>query len=330
MFPTKQVVATQVGSPDVLTIVEARIGAPADGQIVVKVEASGVLYGDIMRRTDRYLTPTPFPYHPGTEIAGTIAATGSGVTDRKIGDRVAGFVPSHGYAQYAIAESAAMVDLPTAIGFGEATALLAQGTTAYLLTHDAAALRGRSVFIESAAGGVGQQMVQMARALGASFVVGSASTEDKRSQILRNGADKAVTSIGSGWAQDILEATSGNGLDVAYESSGASFAELVKCLGPFGTIVKFGRGVNETLSFEPSRFVFGNQSLRGFYLPGYRDPAQVGKLVGATREVLRMAQAGDLRVKVDRRYRLSEASLAHRAIEERATSGKVVLEPWSE
>jgi len=139
MFPVKQVVAPQVGSHDVLTVAKTGMRAPEDGEVVVKVETSGFLYGGIIRRTDRYLATTYFLYHPGRQIPGTIAATGSRVTNRKIGGRVAGFAPSHD-----LAKSAAMVDLPTATGFENAAALLAEGTTAYLLTRYRSVAAGRS------------------------------------------------------------------------------------------------------------------------------------------------------------------------------------------
>jgi NADPH2:quinone reductase len=328
MRPAKQVIVHQFGGPEVLTLVDTIVGPPGPGQILVRVEAAGVLYGDVMRRTDRYLLPTPLPYSPGTEVAGVVEAVGEGVATPSVGDRIVTFLPSSGYAHYALGDAAAAIALPDDVGFGEATALLAQGVTAYLLTHDTANLQGKTVFIESAAGGVGMQMAQLARLQGARFIAGSASSQKKRDFAEREGIDLMVGSRDEGWATTLLEATDGHGIDVGYESSGASFVELLKCLAPFGTLVKFGRGVDERQTFDPTSLLETNQSLRGFYLPGYRDPAHMGLLGDATRALIELLRSGKIRVHIDQRYALHEAHLAHRAIEDRQTMGKVIIEPW--
>ena len=235
----------------------------------------------------------------------------------------------HEISCVAPAEAAHATPLPDGIGFAEATTLLAQGMTAYLLTHDVATLKGKSVFIESAAGGVGMQMAQMAKAQGASFIAGSAGSEKKREFARRSGVDLVVNSLEQGWSGQVLAATNGRGVDVAYEASGASFAELLKCLTSFGTLVKFGRGVNEHQSFDPSRLVGKNQALRGFYLPGYFDAEHRPLLDAATRSLIRSVLSGELKVQIGHRFPLDQVALAHRAIEERRTMGKVVLEPWS-
>ncbi len=329
MPSAKQVVAERFGGPEVLKVVDAAIPSPNNGQILVKVEAAGVLYGDIMRRKDRYITPTALPYAPGTEIAGTVVDVGEDVTFWKQGDRVLSRVGSHGYAQYAVADAIHAIALPERIGFGEATALLAQGLTAYLLTHEVTALKGKSTFIESAAGGVGMQMVQLARAQGASLVVASASSEEKRESVRRNGVDLVIDPAEQRWSEKVLGSTGGRGIDVAYESSGACFTELLKCLAPFGTIVKFGRGIDEHQSLDPSQLVGKNQVVRGFYLPGYFDTTHLPRIGDATRSLIAATLSGELKIEISHRFSLDQAELAHREIEARQTTGKVVLEPWS-
>ncbi|WP_158746507.1 zinc-binding dehydrogenase [Acidisphaera sp. L21] len=316
------------GGPDVLKVIDVSIASPRPEQILVRVEAAGVLYGDVMRRTNRYLTETPLPYAPGTEIAGTVVEIGKKVSGLKVGDRVLCRVGSQGYSQYALAEVAQTFSLPDGIGFAEATALLAQGVTAYLLTHDVATMKGKAVFIESVAGGVGMQMAQMAKTLGAAFVAGSASTEEKRDFARKNGVDLVVSSLEQNWSEQIMKATKGRGVDVGFESSGASFVELLRCLSSFGTLVKFGRGVDERQSFDPTRLVGQNQTLRGFYLPGYFDEPHRQLLDTAMHSLIDAVLNGVLKVEISHRYPLQDASLAHRAIEERRTMGKVVLEPW--
>ncbi|MDB6145170.1 MAG: hypothetical protein JWP80_4214 [Pseudomonas sp.] len=329
MKSAQRVIVNRFGGPEVLQIVDVVVPSPGSGQLMVRVEAAGVLYGDIMRRTDRYLTPTALPYEPGTEIAGTVEEVGEGVTSHRIGDRVLCRLGSGGYAQYAIADAAKAIPLPDEIPFAEATALLAQGITAYLLTHQVASLQGQAVFIESAAGGVGMQMVQLAKASGASFIVGSASSPEKRAFAIANGVDLALSLTDEHWSQQVLDATQGLGVNVAYESSGGAFTELLKCLTPFGTLVKFGRGVDEHQVFDPSQLLEKNQSLRGFYLPGYFDVAFASVMRSATESLLGSMLRGELKVRIDHRYPLAHVSRAHRAIEERKTMGKLVLEPWS-
>jgi NADPH:quinone reductase len=329
MRVAQQVIVNRFGGPEVLEIIEATVPSPGPGQMLVRVEAAGVLYGDIMRRTDHYLIPTALPYEPGTEIAGTVDAIGPGVSTHTPGDRVLCRLASGGYAQYAIVEAAKAIALPDEIPFAEATGLLAQGITAYLLTHQVATLQGQAVFIESAAGGVGMQMVQLAKALGASFIVGSASSFEKRAFARSNGVDLAVNLSDENWSQQVLDATQGQGVNVAYESSGGAFTELLKCLAPFGTLIKFGRGVDEHQVFDPTQVVEKNQTLRGFYLPGYFAPAYAPLIQNATQSLIGSMLRGELNVRIDHRYPLAHVALAHRAIEERKTMGKLVLEPWS-
>lgn len=329
METAKQVVVHRFGGPEVLELIDSPIPTAHAGEILVRVEAAGVLYGDIMRRTDRYLLPSVLPYWPGTEIAGTVVDVGENATKFTVGDRVVCRVASGGYAQYAIAKEVASSHLPDEIGFADATALLAQGLTAYLLSHNTVDLHGKAVFIESIAGGVGSQMMQMARALGAKFIVGSASTPDKREHALRLGADFMVSSVEINWADSVNQATGGRGLDVAFESSGTSFVELLKCLAPFGTLVKFGRGVTEHQAHDPSTLLEKNQTIRGFYLPGYFGQDHQNLVSSATNTLIRSAVDGDLTIRVSQRFGLKDVQLAHSAIEQRKTTGKVVLSPWA-
>jgi NADPH2:quinone reductase len=127
----------------------------------------------------------------------------------------------------------------------------------------------------------------------------------------------AVSSVESGWFRQVLEATHGRGVDVAYELSGAAFAELVKCLAPFGTLVKLGRGVNEHQSFDTSQLVGKNLVMRGFYLPGYSDGTHLALLGEATRSLIGSVLSGELKVDFGHRFPLDQVALAHRAVEER-------------
>ncbi|UPG92725.1 quinone oxidoreductase family protein [Luteibacter aegosomatissinici] len=330
MASAQQVIVRQFGGPEVLEIVDVPVPSPGPGQVLVRVEAAGILYGDVMRRTDRYLLPTALPYEPGTEVAGFVVSAGRGVRGFAAGDRVVGRVPSRGYAQYALVEVAQANVLPPTIGFAEATAVLAQGTTAWLLTHHVADVRGKAVFVESAAGGVGSQVVQMARWMGATKIIGTASSEEKRDFARMIGADLAIDPSVDGWADEITRFTGGQGVDVAYESSGASLAGLSRCLAPFGTVVKFGRGVNEQNALDLHRFVERNQLVRGFYLPAWFTGDRASLVRHGMRTLIDALADGHLRVSVSGRFGLNDAAVAHKAIEARHTVGKLVLEPWNQ
>ncbi|WP_397448216.1 zinc-binding dehydrogenase [Pseudomonas sp. NA-150] len=325
---SQQVIVNRFGGPDVLTLVDVPVPVPIAGQLLLKVETAGVLYGDVMRRTDRYLIPTILPYEPGTEVAGTVIEAGQSVGDFEVGDRVLCRVASKGYAHYAVVDATRAIHLPDDIEFGAATALLAQGITAYLLTHQLVPLKGKTVFIEGAAGGVGTLMVQLARLFGASLIVGSASSETKRTFARNNGVDCAIDTSSDNWSQQILDVTKGKGIDVGYDSSGATVNGLLDCLSEFGTLVKFGRGVNENQVIEPSRLVEKNLKLVGFYLPAYFSVAHAPVLSAATDTLIKLAVSGQLKIRVEGRYPLSEAAAAHRELEGRRSMGKLVIEPW--
>ena len=189
----KAIEVTKSGGPDVLQIVEKPRPEPGPGQILVEVKAAGINFADIMAREGMYPAAPPPPFVLGMEAAGIVAAVGEGVTNFKSGDRAAAIVPTGGYAEYALADAATAAPVPDALGFPEATALLIQGLTAHgLLTRAVPEIKGKSVLISAAAGGVGSLAIQVAKLLGAGTVIGLASTDAKRAKVKELGADFAV------------------------------------------------------------------------------------------------------------------------------------------
>lgn len=328
MSLSQQVIVTSFGKPDVLTVIDLSAPSPRPGQLLIKVKAAGVLFGDTVRRADRYVIPTALPYEPGSEVAGTIVEMGKSVFGFEIGDRVLCRVASKGYARYAVVDAANAMYLPDEIEFGTATALLGQGVTSYLLTRHLVALKGKAIFVEAAAGGVGIQVVQLARQAGASMIIGSASTQAKRDFALGIGVDLAVDLSSTDWVDQTLDATRGKGLDVGYCSSRPTAQDLVKCLTEFGTIIHYGVESCATLLLESCIGFTQNQRFARFYLPGYFKPAYTSLLNSAGSSLMKLVLSGHLKIHVDTRYSLHEAAEAHRALEERTNIGKIVIEPW--
>ncbi|SEJ95002.1 zinc-binding dehydrogenase [Pseudomonas sp. NFR16] len=328
MSLSQQVIATSFGSPDVLTLLDLNVPSPRSGQLLIKVEAAGVLFGDTVRRADRYVLPTELPYEPGNEVAGSIVEMGKSVFGFEIGDRILCRVPSKGYARYAVVDAANAMYLPEEIEFGAATALLGQSVTAYLLTRHLVALKGKAIFVEAAAGGVGIQVVQLARQAGASVIIGSSSTQTKRDFALGVGVDLAVDLSSTDWVDQMLDATRGKGLDVGYCSSRSTAQRLVKCLAEFGTIIHYGVESCAAPLLESCAGVIQNQRFTRFYLPGYFTPAYTALLNSAGSSLMKLVVSGHLKIHADTRYSLQDAAKAHRALEERRNIGKIVIEPW--
>lgn len=314
------------GSPEVLRFEELKTPSPGPGEVLIKVEVAGVNYADTGVRRGMFHGPhqTELPLTPGFEVAGTVAALGEGVTGVAEGTRVAAVVDSGGYAEYAVAEVDALVEIPDGVNYAAATgALLVQGLTAYGVLYDSARIRaGESVLVQTAAGGVGSLAVQLAKLAGARPVIGTAGSVEKRELAQSLGADRAVDYAREDWVERVLEATGGRGVDVVLESVGGEVgARAYECLAPLGRLVTFGAASGEGLR-PPDMWQL---NLKGQTVSGYGGPWIRPGRAGAAREALaRHLREGELRV-VGRSFPLAEAASAHRAVEGRATNGKVVL-----
>jgi NADPH2:quinone reductase len=325
----KQIVMRRTGGPEVLALEEAAVPAPGPGQILVRVEASGINYADLMQRLGAYVEPTPLPIVPGMEVAGTVEAVGPGVDHLAPGARVLGFTATGGgYAQFAQVEAMQAVPLPDALGSREATALAIQGLTAWLLLTEVAPVGpGKSVLVHAAAGGVGTLAVQIARLRGADRIVATASTEEKLALARQLGAHIAVNYSNPDWPDRILAATGGQPVDVVLETVGGSvLADSLKVLAPFGRLVTFGAASGERATVETLPLLARNQTVTGFYLGGWFGRGSfVPEALGA---LLHHVGTGEIEVPPVTVFPLAEAAEAHAAIHARRTSGKVVLDPW--
>jgi NADPH2:quinone reductase len=317
---------SEFGDDGVLRQVEREKPEPGPGEVLLDVEAVGVNFADVMQRRGHYHGGPQPPYVPGMEAAGTVEATGEGV-GREAGERVVAMLDGGGYAEYATAPAQALFDVPESIPFAEAAGFPVQFLTAYLCLHDWGDLdEDESVLIHAAAGGVGTAAVQLASHHGAE-VFGTASTSEKLDLAARLGCDHPINYTETDFAEETAGLTDGEGLDLVLDGvGGETFRESVDALAPFGRIVAYGAASGEPGTVDTATLLFGNKSVEGFHLGRAmaRDPERV---YAAVPELSRMLAGGDLEVVVGQTFALADAADAHRALENRETTGKVVLEP---
>ena len=316
------------GEPEVLKPEDVTVPEPGMGEVLVKVALAGVNYADTGMRRGMFHGPDSegMPITPGFEVAGTVAALGEGVEELEEGARVVAVLGTGGYAEYAVAPAGSVVEMPDGVDFLQATALLVQGITAYGVLHDSARVQpGDSVLVQAAAGGVGTLAVQLAKLAGAQMVIGTASTGEKRDLAESLGADRTVDYTRDDWAQEILEATGGQGVDVVLESVGGEVGEQAySCLAPLGRLVTFGAAGGKGMA-PPDMWQL---NMNGQTVSGYGGPwIRPGAADKAREEISGHLRSGELKVVEGPSFRLQEAADAHRAIEGRATVGKVVLTP---
>ena len=319
----KAVRVHKYGGPEVLTPEEIPVPEPKVGEARVKIEAAGVNYIDIYQRTGLYPMKTPFTL--GTEGAGIVDAVGPDVTEVKKGDRVGYAMIPGSYAEYAIVSAARLVPIPSNIEARVAAALMLQGMTAHYLTHNTYSLKkGDTALIHAAAGGVGLLLIQIAKQLGAK-VIGTVSTEAKAKLAKEAGADHVILYTQTDFLAEVKKLTDGRGLEVVYDSVGqTTFDKSLECLKPRGYMVLFGQSSGPVAPFDPARLAArGSLFLTRPSLAHYSlDRAE---LLQRASDIFNWAAAGTLKVRIDKSFPMAEAAEAHRQLEGRKTTGKVIL-----
>ena len=321
----RAVVVEAVGGPEVLKVAARDPGAPGDAQLRIRVAAAGVNFIDVYFRTGLY--PRPLPFVAGLEGAGRVEAISPGVAGVAVGDRVAWASAPGSYAAVVIAPAASVVPVPDAVPDDTAAAAMLQGMTAHYLVHAIRAPEpGGAALVHAAAGGTGLLLVQMLKAAGMR-VVGSCGSAEKVALVEGAGADLVVRSDDVDFVATVRDATGGRGVDVVYDGVGrATFDNSLLCLRPRGLLALFGQASGPVPPFDLQRLNAGGSlvvtrpSLAHFV---------------ATREELRMradavldaVATGQLRVRIGARFPLADAAGAHRALEGRTTTGKVLLIP---
>jgi NADPH:quinone reductase len=323
----KQVKIDQYGSPNVLKLVEAEIPQAKAGEVVIKVEAIGVNYSDILRRKDMYFQPSPLPYVLGSEAVGQIISVGEGVTEPYvIGATVLAILPfGGGYAEYVSAIAQYCVPLPPHIDAKTATGIFVQGSTAQLMISQVAKdLKDKTVLINASAGGVGSILVQLAKLNGAK-VIATSSSDEKLKVSKENGADFTVNYSNPNWSEKVKALNNGNGVDIAFEMVGGDvYNETVKSLAQGGQLIVYGCASGIQGNIHPEYFVDENISQSGFNLAFYIT-TKMPVWQEALGTVIGLIAQGQLKIATPKTFDLSNVAEAHRQIEARQTTGKVVL-----
>ena len=322
------VFVTEFGAPEVLRAQDAPIPDPGPGQVRLKVAATTVNFADIQGRRSSYIVSRTPPFIPGLEAAGTVDALGPGVRGLEIGQRVTAHADGGSYAEYALARVGETFPIPDSLDWEQASTVPSVGTTALnLLTRAGRLQPGETVLIHAAAGGVGSTAVQMARALGAGFIIGTAGSDEKLELVLSLGADAAIDYREENVAERVRELTGGWGADVILDGVGKdSFEGSIASLASFGRLVAYGQA-----SGPPPPVAFGsiygdNKSIIGYSNGGYRR-GRPDELRPVGMAALKLLAQGRWKPVIGARFPLAQASEAHRLVENRASTGKVLLLP---
>ena len=314
---------SKTGDPGVLEYVEVEKPTPREGEALVRIEAIGVNYVDTYHRTGLYKLPLPLT--PGSEAAGVVEETGPGVPEVRRGDRVAYAMVPGSYAEYAVVPAARLVPVPPSIESRTAAALMLQGMTAhYLVASLYPVKKGDAVLVHAAAGGVGGLLVQMAKQRGAR-VFGTASTP-KLGLVRELGAEAAIDYTTSDFESEVMRLTGGAGVQAVYDGVGkTTFDKSLASLAVRGYLALYGQSSGPVAPFEPSRLAKKGTFLTRPSLNHYtltRD-----ELLWRSREIFEAVANKTLRVRIDRELPLRDAAEAHRLLEGRKTTGKLLLMP---
>jgi NADPH:quinone reductase len=315
---------SKCGGAEELKLAEVPKPSPGPGQALVKIAAAGVNFIDVYFRIGLY--KVDFPFTPGNEGAGTVESVGPGVTEVKPGDRVAYGMHRGSYAEYAVVPVAQqLVKIPDRVDFNTAAAAMLQGMTAHYLTHSTFPLKqGDKALVHAAAGGVGLLLVQMAKMLGAT-VYGTAGTDEKAALAKQAGADETIVYTRDDFAVEVKRLTGGKGVDVVYDSVGAStFMKGLDLLRPRGMMALFGQSSGPVPPFDlnilnPKGSLFVTRPSLAHHCLTREE------LLWRAGDVLGWIDSGKLKMRIDKTYPLADAAQAHRDLESRKTAGKLIL-----
>lgn len=321
----KAIQVKKAGGPEVMELVDLPIPKPKTNEAVVKLAASGVNFIDVYQREGRYKVPLPFIL--GQEGAGVVEAVGAGVATVKESDRVAWAGPMGSYAEYAAVPVERLVPIPTGVTDQQGAAVMLQGMTAHYLCHSTYPLRkGETALVHAAAGGVGLLLTQMVHNIGAR-VIATVSTDEKAKLAREAGADDVILYTQQDFETETKRLTGGKGVDVVYDSVGkTTFAKGLNVLRPRGMMVLYGGSSGAVPPFDLIELstkgsLFVTRPTLGHYT------ATRQELMERSGAVFAMIACGKLKLRIDHTYPLAEAQRAHRQLEGRKTTGKLLLIP---
>ncbi len=316
---------SEQGGPEVMHYSEIEQPTPGPGQALVKIKAAGINFIDVYKRSGVYPVPTPFT--PGEEAAGVVEAIGPDVTEVKVGDRVAYTSQIGSYAEYSLVSAKSLVQVPDGIEDKVAAAAMLQGMTAHYLCNSTYPVQaGDTVVVHAGAGGVGLLLTQMVKMRGGR-VISTVSTEEKASLSREAGADEVVLYTQTDFEKEVRRLTDGKGVACVYDSVGkTTFDQSLNSLRPRGYMVLYGGSSGQVPPFNPQILsAKGSLFLTRPTLVSYIATRE--ELLQRAGEVLGWIASGKLNLRVEHVYPLSDAAQAHRDLEGRATTGKLVLIP---
>ena len=323
----KAIRVDRTGGPEVLQLADVPVPSPGPGQALVRQSAAGVNYIDVYFRTGLY--PRPLPFIDGQEGAGVVEAVGEGVTEFKPGDRVA--YPSTpnagGYAEANAVPATMLVPVPDGVDERDACAVMLQGMTAHYLVSDTFPLKSGDVaLVHAAAGGVGSTLVQLAKARGAT-VIATVGTEEKAQLARGYGADHVIVYAEQDFAEATRAIVGDHKVDVVYDSVGKdTWERSLSLLRPRGMLVIFGNSSGPVPPVEPQKLAAaGSVFFTRPTLANYISARQ--ELLGRAHHLFDAIRNGKLHVRVGATYPLADAAQAHRDLEARKTTGKLLLIP---
>ena len=319
----KAIQVQKTGGPEVLTLVDIPVPKPKPNEAIVKIAAAGVNFIDVYFREGRY--PAPLPFIDGQEGAGTVTEVGSDVKTVRPGDRVAYSNVLGSYAEYAAVPAEKLVRIPDGISEQQAAAAMLQGMTAHYLVYSTYPLKkGETALVHAAAGGVGLLLVQMAKNIGAR-VIGTAGSEEKARLAREAGADEVIIYTSQDFEAETKRMTGGKGVDVIYDGVGKStFDKDLNILRPRGYLVLFGGASGAVPPFDPIVLSHkGSLFLTRPTLLHYTATRE--ELERRATDVMNMIAQNKLKLRIEHIYKLEQAQQAHRDLEGRKTTGKLLL-----
>lgn len=321
----KAIQVSQTGGPEVLKLVDLPVPDPKPNEAIVEIKAAGVNFIDVYFREGRY--PAPLPFINGQEGAGVVLSVGAEVTNVKAGDRVAYSGVLGSYAEYAAVPADRLVGIPDSIDFPQAAAAMLQGMTAHYLSHSTYEIKpGETALIHAAAGGVGLLLVQMCKLLGAR-VIGTAGSEEKAALARAAGANEVIIYTTQDFEAETKRLTDGKGVHVVYDGVGkTTFQKDLNVMRPRGYLVLFGGASGAVPPFDLLELTrHGSLFVTRPSLQHYVTTREELEL--RSDDLFQMIGRGDLKLRIHQTYSLAEAEQAHRDLEGRRTTGKLLLIP---
>ena len=321
----KAVRAHEIGGPEVLKYEDVPEASPGPGEALLDIRSIGVNYTDVSSRKGTNPPPS-LPWTPGREAAGVVKAVGDGVTEVGVGDRVAYAMHTGSYSQEAVVPSWLLVRLPDGVEFATGAATMLQAMTAHFLTFGITRLNpGDSALVHAGAGGVGLLLIQMLKKVGL-HVFTTVSTGDKAQLARDAGADVTINYTEADFAEEVRKATGGTGIRIVFDAVGhTTFDDSIKCLGRRGHMAFYGQASGPVGPIDSGVLRNGSLFLTRPSLGDYTATRE--ELLQRADECLNWVQSGELKLHIGLELPLSDAAEAHRQLEGRMTTGKILLTP---